>query len=128
IQMKQKNKNFIQGILFAFLNSICLGIIGVVDKLGRLHSSDPFLFATQSVIFSLIFSTVIALIFFRRDVLKNFSKVPFSSWRDIFFVGIFASGLFVLFRFLGLTQSTGTFASLAQVITSPATALLAAIF
>lgn len=43
-------------------------------------------------------------------------------------VGVFASGIFILLRFLGLTQSTGTFATLSQIITTSLTALLAWIF
>jgi len=36
--------------------------------------------------------------------------------------------MFIIFRFLGLTQSTGTFATLAQIIITAQTAILAAIF
>jgi len=43
-------------------------------------------------------------------------------------IGVFSSGLFILFRFLGLSESSGTFATLSQIITTSLTAILARIF
>lgn len=123
-----KKNYFWLGISFAFINSLCIGTLGLIDKIGSVNSSNPFIFSTQSVVFSLLFSTLFALLYFRKDLIKNVKNISFSSWKLIFFVGVFASGFFILFRFLGLTQSTGTFASLSQVVTTTGTFLLALLF
>lgn len=122
------NKNYLQGIIFSLIASLSLGIVGIVDKLGTLQSSSPFLFSSQSLLFSLFFTTIFALVYFKGLPVRSIKNISFSSWGLIILVGILASGLFILFRFLGLTQSTGTFATLSQVITTSLTALLAWVF
>lgn len=122
------NKNYLQGIIFSLIACICLGLVGIIDKLGTLQSSSPFLFSSQSLFATLIFTIIFTLIYFRGLPVRSMKNISFSSWGLIVLVGILASGLFILFRFLGLTQSTGTFATLSQVITTSLTALLAWVF
>ena len=124
----KKNNDFVLGVSFSIINSISLGILGVVDKIGAGHFSSTIVFSTQSVFFSYLFVTAFALIFYKTTLLHQVSTLSFSVLKYIILVGIFASGLFVLFRFLGLTQSTGTFATLGQVVITAETAILALLF
>jgi drug/metabolite transporter (DMT)-like permease len=124
----KKNNDFALGVLFSLINSVSLGILGVIDKIGAEHFTSTIVFSTQSVFFSYLFVSLFAIFFFRTSFLVKAKTIPFSTLKYIFLVGIFASGLFVLFRFLGLTQSTGTFATLGQVIITAETAILALIF
>lgn len=125
--MTPKNK-FLTGILFAGINSLSLGILGVVDKIGAGQFTSSIIFSTQSVLFSLLFVTFFALFYYKGLFIEEIKQISLSSWRNIFFVGVLASGLFIIFRFLGLTESTGTFATISQVITTAETAILAFIF
>lgn len=121
-------KRFAQGILFSLINSLSLGILGVVDKIGAKHFTTSIVFSVQSVTFSFLLVTFFALFYHKGSYGKSLEKISFSSWKNILFVGVLASGLFILFRFLGLTQSTGTFATLGQIVTTSETAILAMIF
>lgn len=125
----QKNKSdFYYGVLFSLINSFSLGTLGIIDKLGSSHFTNPFIFSTQSVFYGLVFATLFAFIYRRNKLFDDIKQLSTSSWKLIFLVGIFASGLFILLRFLGLTQSTGTFATLSQIITTAITAVFALIF
>lgn len=115
-------------MIFALISCLSLGTVGIIDKLGILQSSSPFIFSSQSLLFTLFFTIIFTLIYFKGLPIRDIKGISFSSWRLIILVGILASGLFILFRFLGLTQSTGTFATLSQVITTSLTALLAWVF
>ncbi len=126
--MSVKNKYFKIGILFAFINCLSLGTVGIIDKIGSGYFTNTILFSTQSVLSSLLFVTFFTLFYFKGTFIKHFQNISFSSWRNIFFVGIFASGLYVIFRFLGLIDSTGTFATIVQVLIAAETAILAMIF
>ncbi len=121
-------KNYTRGVIFALINCLSLGTVGIIDKLGTLQSNSPFIFSSQSLLFTLLFTVIFTLIYFKGLPIRDIRDISFSSWRLIILVGILASGLFILFRFLGLTESTGTFATLSQVITTSLTALLAWIF
>ena len=123
-----KNKQFTTGVIFSLVNSLSLGILGVVDKIGSGHFSNSIVFSTQSVFFSLLFVSIFALFYNQTSFSSQLKKTPIKIWIYIILVGIFASGLFILFRFLGLQQSTGTFATLGQVVITAETAILAAIF
>lgn len=119
------NKNYLQGVTLSLIASVSLGIVGIVDKVGILQSSNPFNFSYQSLFFSLIFTIIFTLIYFKRLPVNEVKNLSVSSWGLIFLIGIFASGIFILLRFIGLTQSTGTFATLSQIITSALTAIFA---
>lgn len=124
----KKNNKFLAGILFAGINALALGSSGIIDKLGSGYFTNSIIFSTQSVLFSLIFVTIFTLFYYKGIPLRELKHISLSSWKNIFFVGILASGLFIIFRFLGLTQSTGTFATIAQVIVTAETAILAMLF
>ena len=123
----RKNNDFATGVIFSVINSISLGILGVVDKIGAGQFSSSIVFSTQSVFYSLIFVNIFALSVYRSSFIPTIKTISLPTMRNIIFVGILASGLYILFRFLGLTQSTGTFATLAQVIITAETAILALI-
>lgn len=122
------NKNYTRGIIFSLINCLSLGILGIVDKIGILDSKNPLAFSIQSLLFSLIFTIIFALVYFRGFPSRNIKNLSFSSFGLIILIGIFASGIFIFLRFLGLTQSTGTFATLSQIITTSLTAILAFLF
>jgi drug/metabolite transporter (DMT)-like permease len=122
-----KNKYW-QGILFASVNMVGLSTVGLVDKIGSIHTPSPFLYSAQSVFYSLFFTLLFSLLFFRKTFVHELKSIPPSSFTVIILIGILSSGLFIVFRFLGLTQSTGTFATLSQVITTALTAILAYFF
>lgn len=121
-------KNYTRGVIFSLIACISLGIVGIIDKVGTLQTNNPFIFSSQSLLFSLLFTVIFALIYFKGLPVRETKSISFSSWRLIILVGILASGLFILFRFLGLTQSTGTFATLSQIVTTSLTAIFARIF
>lgn len=121
-------KNYIPGVILSLVSCFCLGVVGVVDKIGTLQFNNPFIFSSQSILSALLFTVFFAFIYFKGLPIRILKQISFSSWGLIMIVGVFASGLFILFRFLGLTQSTGTFATLSQVITTALTAVLARIF
>ena len=121
-------KNYTRGVIFALINCFSLGILGVVDKVGTIQSSNPIIFSTQSLLFSVLFTIIFILVYSKGLPVQSIEKISPSAWKLILLVGIFSSSLFMLFRFLGLTQSTGTFATLSQIITTSLTALLAWIF
>lgn len=123
-----KKNIFLSGSLFAGVNALSLGFLGIIDKIGAGQFTSSILFSTQSVVSSLVFVTFFALFYYKGLFVKELKLISVSSWKNIFFVGIFASGLFVIFRFLGLTESTGTFATIAQVIITAETAILAFFF
>lgn len=122
------NKSYVHGVVFSLINCFSLGILGIVDKIGTLQTNNPLVFSSQSLLFSLLFTIIFALFYFKGLPIRNVKNLSFSSWGLIILVGVFAAGLFILFRFIGLTQSTGTFATLSQIITTSLTALLAWIF
>lgn len=122
------NKNYSQGVILSIINCLSLGVLGIVDKIGTLQSNNPLIFSSQSLLFSLLFTVIFTLFYFKGIPTKEIKLIPKSFWILIILVGIFASGIFILLRFLGLTQSTGTFATLSQVITTSLTALLAFLF
>jgi len=124
----KKKRNFLLGTTYAFINMISLGMLGIVDKIGATHTVNPFVFSTQSVFFSLLFLCVFAFLYKKQEFVQEIKNIPLPAWKLLFLVGIFASGFFILFRFLGLTQATGTFATLSQVIITALTAVLAAVF
>lgn len=121
-------KNYIQGIIFALINCLSLGILGVVDKTGTLQSNNPIIFSTQSLFYSVLFTFVFILFYSKGLPIQSIKRISFPAWKLVILVGIFSSSLFMLFRFLGLTQTTGTFATLSQIITTSLTALLAWVF
>lgn len=122
------NKNYISGVIFALVNCFSLGILGVIDKTGTLQNQSPIIFSTQSLLFAVVFTIIFILIYSKGLPVQSLRKMSLSAWKLVILVGIFSSSLFMLFRFLGLTQSTGTFATLSQIITTSLTALLAWIF
>lgn len=122
-----KDKNYTVGVIFSLINCFSLGILGIVDKVGILNSNNPLLFSTQSLLFALSFTLLFALIYFKGFPASNL-KLPPKYWLLMILIGIFGSGLFVFLRLLGLTQSTGTFATLSQIVTTSLTALLAFVF
>ena len=121
-------KNYTNGVIFSLVNCLSLGILGIVDKIGILQSNNPLVFSTQSLLFSVLFTVIFVLAYFKGLPIQGIKKMSFSAWKLIILIGIFSSTLFMLFRFLGLTQATGTFATLSQIITTSLTALLAWIF
>lgn len=123
-----KRKNYIPGVILSLVACFCLGVVGVVDKIGTLQFNNPFIFSSQSILSALLFTVFFAFIYFKGLPIRILKQISFSSWGLIMIVGVFASGLFILFRFLGLTQSSGTFATLSQVITTALTAIFARIF
>lgn len=123
------DKEYFQGVLFALVNCCSLATVGIIDKLvSSKYTDNPLLFSTQSLLFSFIFSVVFALIFFRGLPMRHIKELPVSTWRAAILVGIFGSGIFIFLRFLGLRESTGTFATLSQVISTSLTVLLAWVF
>lgn len=122
------DKNYLRGIFFALFTCLCFGIVGIVDKVGSSQTSNPFIFSTQSLLFSLLFGIIFALIYFRSLSIHSSKRLSLSSWRLIILIGILASGLAILLRFIGLKQSTGTFATLSQIITTSLTAIFAWVF
>lgn len=124
----KNNKNYTIGVAFSLFNCLSLGVLGIVDKMGTMQSKNPLIFSSQSLFISLIFTLIFTLFYFKGLPTKQIKTISPSLWLLIILVGIFASGIFILLRFLGLTQSTGTFATLSQIITTSLTALLAFIF
>lgn len=122
------NKGYLHGVFFSLLSCLALGFLGIVDKIGTVQSGNPFIFSSQSILFALIFTTIFGLIYFKGIPVQNLKALSLNSLKLLILVGIFASGLFILFRFLGLTQSTGTFATLSQIITTAITAIFARLF
>lgn len=122
------NKTYLQGVILALTNCLSLGTLGIVDKIGTLQTHNPLIFSTQSLFFSLLFTIIFTVFFFKGLPISRIKNLSISSWGLIILVGVFASGIFILLRFLGLTQSTGTFATLSQIITTSLTALLAWMF
>src|SRR3989338_9414903 len=116
------------GIIYAILTSICFGITGVVDKIGVSQVNNPLVFSLQSTSVAIIITTFIAVIFFNTSIAKELKSIKRSIWFYVILVGIFSSGIFVVFRFIGLIQTTGTFANLTQIITTSLTAIFAWIF
>jgi drug/metabolite transporter (DMT)-like permease len=125
--MSIKKKDYLTGVLFALINSVSLGLLGIIDKIGTGHFTSSIIFSTQSVTFAFFFVTIFSLLYFKTSFVNEIKVIQPRTWRLIFFIGVFTS-MFIIFRFLGLTQSTGTFATLAQVIITAQTALLAAFF
>lgn len=121
-------KRYNLGVLFALTNCFSLGFVGIIDKIGTLNTEHPLIFSSQSILLALTFTTIFASLYFKGQLFQNFKKITLSSWGLLILVGIGASGLFTLFRFLGLTQSIGTFATLSQIITTSLTAMFAWIF
>lgn len=121
----RNNKNYVAGVFFALVNCVSLGFIGLVDKAGMMEKSDPMLFSSQSIFFSLIFAAIFSIIYFKGLPVELIKKVSPSNWLLIIVVGILGSGIFIFLRILGLTESTGTFATLSQIITTSLTAILA---
>ncbi len=119
------NNSYSRGMIFSLINLFSLGILGIVDKVGIQQSLSPLVFSTQSLFISLLTTFIFALIYFKGKFTQNSKNIPVSYWILIILVGISGSGIFILLRFLGLTQSTGTFATLSQVITTSLTAILA---
>ncbi len=113
------------GVIFALLSCVGLGIVGVVDKVGTLQSQNPFVFSSQSILFSLLFTFIFALFYFKGLPVRKISTLSLSSWGLIILVGVFASGITILLRFIGLLESTGTFATLGQIVTTSLTAIFA---
>lgn len=122
------NKKYFSGVILSLIGCSSLGILGIVDKIGTIQSNNPLIFSTQSLLISLLFTTIFALIYFKGKLIHNIKSLPLPSLGLIVLVGTFASGFTILLRFLGLMESTGTFATLSQVITTSLTALLALIF
>lgn len=122
------NKSYFQGVLFALVTCLCFGIQGIVDKIGILQTNNPFIFSTQSSLFSLLSTTLIALFYFKGFPYAKIKKSSSYSLKLMIAIGVLASGLFILLRILGLKESTGTFAGLSQGMTTSLTALLAWIF
>lgn len=110
------------------MNCLSLGILGIVDKVGIIQTKNPLVFSTQSMFISFTCTLIFTFFYFKGGTLKNIKQIPKSFWILIILVGVFASGIFILLRFLGLRESTGTFATLSQVITTSLTALLAFLF
>jgi len=96
-----------------------------VDKAGATSYDISLLFSLHSVLFAVLFGTLFALVYRGEKILVDIKKTSKRAWIAIIMFGLFASGLFIVFRFLGLAQSSGTFATLGQVITTSLTAILA---
>lgn len=117
------DRNYLKGVMFALGTCLCFGTLGIIDKIGS--ENNPLIFSFQSLLFSLLFSLIFALIYFKDSFFPAIRKLSFSSWQLIITVGLLASGFAILLRFFGLRESTGTFASLSQVITTSTTVILA---
>ncbi len=116
------------GILFSLLNAFCLGVLGIVDKLGVSHSQSRLSFSSISLVASFLFSAAFTLLIYKNETVAELKKIQKKSLWLIFLVATFGSGIFIIMRFIGLSQSTGTFATLSQVIATCLTALLAFLF
>lgn len=122
-------KAYKAGILFSLANAVTLGTLGIIDKIGATQTGiNPFTFSTQSVLFGFLFITLYALIVQRSTFIHDFKQTTMPTWQRIILVGIFASGFNTFLRFIGLTQSTGTFATLGQIIITAMSAVLAYFF
>ena len=122
------DKDYRSGLFFALVTGLCFSIVGIVDKVGSTQTNNPFIFSTQSLLFSLLFSFIFSLFYFKGLPIKEIKKIPFLTWGLVILIGILASGLAILLRFIGLKESTGTFATLSQIITTSVTVILAWIF
>ena len=112
------------GVIYAFLTAICFGITGVIDKIGVSSVNSPLVYSLQSLLVALIITTLLTVLYLNKS-LRKCLRIPRKIWLYIIMVGILASGLFVYFRFIGLVESTGTFANLSQIMTTSLTAILA---
>jgi drug/metabolite transporter (DMT)-like permease len=126
--MISHSKQYHRGITFALINMVGLGVVGVIDKIGASHASNAFFFTTQNVFFAFVFASLIALVYDRRSFVQNVKKTKFTTWGLILLVGLCTAGIANALRMLGLTQSTGTFATLAQIFITALTAIFAMIF
>lgn len=127
--MSIKNREtYVVGIFFTFVNIISFGLSGIFDKVGTTLFESPITYATETLFYALLFCLLIGIICLRKKFVLKLSEINAQSLKLIFLAGIMSSGLFILFRFLGLTQATGTFASLSQIVTTTLTALLAYVF
>lgn len=118
-----------KGIIFAIIASLCSGLAGITDKLGSVLSQQPFLYSTETIFFSFFFTIIYFFFSSKKQTVKSYyKKLTVISLIQVVAIGIFASGIVILLRFIGLLQSTGTFASLSQVITTSITVILAHFF
>lgn len=121
-------RDYKKGLILAFINSLSTGTVGFIDKIGSTQVHNPLLFSVQSVCVSFFFVLIFALFYFNKSFIKTIKELKLSSWFFTFIVGVFASGIFIILRFLGLAQSTGTFATLTITVTAALTALAAYLF
>jgi drug/metabolite transporter (DMT)-like permease len=121
-------KDHRRGIHLALANAAGLGLVGLVDKLGSSRAVNPLVFSLQSIFFALVFTSLFALLHYRGSLAGQVKGLSWASWKLMALIGVCSSGLFVLFRFVGLAQSTGTFATLSQVVTTSFTAIFAFFF
>lgn len=126
--MTNTKPNEKRGIVFAIIASFCLGLAGITDKLGTVASKQPFLFSTETIFFAFCFSIVYFFLYKKDSIKHHYKKFEPNLLIQLIIIGSFASGIVILFRFIGLLQSTGTFASLSQVITTSITVILAHFF
>ena len=126
--MNNTSSNEKKGIITAIFGSLCLGLAGITDKLGAIASKQPFLYSTQTIFVAFCFTVVYSFLFKKKSVKDIYKKLDPTSWLQLLLIGCFAFGIAILLRFIGLLQSTGTFASLSQVITVAFTGMLAHVF
>ena len=126
--MNNTSNNEKKGIITAILGSLCLGLAGITDKVGAIASKQPFLYSTQTIFFAFCFTVVYFFLFKKKSVKDIYKKLDPTSWLQLLLIGCLGVGIAILLRFIGLLQSTGTFASLSQVITVAFTGMLAHFF
>jgi drug/metabolite transporter (DMT)-like permease len=126
--MKSHPQKYRKGITFALVNMVGLGILGIFDKIGASQATNPFFFSTQSVFFAFLTVGLFAMISARRSFLHDLRKTSLPTWGLVLLIGLCTAGIANALRMLGLTQSTGTFATLAQIFITALTAIFAMIF
>ena len=116
----------IQGLIWSLGCVLALGFSGFIDKIGSGKMSNPLWYSLITLI-SAVFVSFLYMKFIKKVPIAKIIKSHKSFLWILVILGINSSGIFILLRFYGLKDSTATFVTLSQIITSVLTVFFASI-
>ena len=118
----QRDPMSVGGFFYLLIATLSYGALQAVDKVVLNAKVDPVAYTISRVIISMLFLGILVLVRNRRSFISVFKPVH---WKDLFIIGVLASGIGLLFQMIGLSYTTATNMSIILAFTAPLTTLFA---
>ncbi len=112
----------VTGFIYLLIATLSYGAIQAIDKVVLNAKVDPAAYTISRVVISMLILGVLVLAKNRQSFISVFKPIH---WKDLFIIGVLASGIGLLFQIIGLSYTTATNMSILLAFTAPLTTLFA---